>query len=337
MAIAATPATLDVLPEQGYILRAADAAPLSDIMANMHHIWAYYSPPLVACVYTCEALSARQYRFEIPIIPSVDGLTYTFRHIVTTGPGAVALAIKVEEYSAAAWNTLESAAPAAGASTSVSYTHNDVIPATSTALRVTIDRGAGTCTPQSLLVYRAPVAVATGIKASGFIPYDPGLLGAVGAPINTELLNRPWRSAMALLRDRRQCVLSFVQDDYTDPGGGAGLNVLYPLTTSVQEDDEWIRIGYAVATIPWQTTASIRIQALANVSAAPTADIVRVSQVGGDSVTLDASGSYETKTLAVTADGSLTASVTFEIAAKRTSAGRSTFVHAVIGSWQPGA
>ena len=172
----------------------------------------------------------------------------------------------------------------------------------------------------------------TGKKASGHWPFDDGLLSAAGAGLNVEHHNRPHRNAHALLVDRAQMVLAFVQEDSTGSPRFAKGN-------SPVIDGEWARIGHAVATFPRQRDPQLEVRVLATVSGAADAGLVAVRQVGTNNALLfDASGSVESGNLNTDLQfpGTDKAHAVFEVWIKNT-AGQTTTLHAAVAFWRKGS
>lgn len=328
------PSELEVIKTSALLSAAADAEPLQSIVENTHHMWCYGPAHLVA-VYTCEAkITFRSAVFQIPVVPSAAGITYTFQHYVRTGTGTSNLSITVDEWVAGAWNTLESAtAIAAAANTVVGYSHTDTLAAESTKIRITISRATGLdeFTPDSITVYPTETSIATGVQSTGFAPLDDGLISAVGAPIHTEFFNRAIYNAQVVLQDRKQCVMSFVQED------GSASAPLYEPSAASMGAGVWVRFGLAVASLPYQVDPSIDVYALASVNAGTDTSLVRVSQAGheGQAVTFDADGAVNTLALQLNCDGTEGAGARLRLDCTHKS-GQETYVHAVVAFWQPG-
>ena len=326
------PANLTITKAAALIGAQAGQSPLLEVLTNAQHLYGS-GPAHVVAVYTCEAkITGRNAVFEIPILPSVDGIAYRFVHHVRTGNGTSNVMIQVDEWTGGAWNTLETASGAAGANTVFSHEHTDTIDANATKLRITMARatGADQFTPDSLTVYPLVASLTAGQKTSGVVPFDDGLLTATGAPIHTEHFNRAVRNALKILEDRKQCALSFVQENNAT-------YVAREVSTAGRGAGVFVRIGRARFSCPYQVDPQITIFAIASVSAGSTANIVRVSQVGmqGESVTLAGSGAIVSGTIRCKTSGDHNASADLEILATHT-VGNEAYVHAVIAFWQPG-
>ncbi len=327
------PTTMSVLKMQQLLQTDQGAERLQTIIENAHHLYCY-GPAHSVVVYTTEAkITNRTARYEWPILPSADGLDYVFRHHCRAGTGGSNLELTVEEYSGGAWNTLETTTGiAATANTPVTYTHTDTIPGGSTKLRVTWGRStaAHEFTPNSLTVYPLVASLSAGKTSAGFIPQDDGLIGAAGCPVHTEFFNRAYRNALYVLQDRYQPSLSFVQED-------ASANMLYEPSGASLGASEWVRMGAAWLSMPYQRDATLDLRALASVNGGSTSGLVGVRQAGADGglATFDADGAIGTGTLKLVMPGGPNSGCILEVLGTHTS-GQETYVHAVNGYWKPG-
>jgi hypothetical protein len=327
------PTGVVVVDQADLIQPSADADPLQTILENAAHLYAY-GPAHLTAVYTCaDKITGRSVVFQVPIVPSADGIDYTFKHHVRTGTGTSNLTVKVEEWTGAAWNTIEnSTAIAAGANTVVTHSHTDTVDANATILRLTYSRATGTdeLTPDSVCMYPAVSSIAAGIKTSSFVPFDDGLLSSAGSPVHTEFLNRAVRDAAAVLRDRQQCALAFVQED-------SSTYTKHEVSTAGVGAGAYIRLGAARFSAPYQVNPLINVYVIASVSAGSTSDIVRVRQLGpqGEQVLLSASGGVETGTLRLKMPGGPYSVADLEVAATHMP-GSEAYIHAVVAYWTPG-
>lgn len=260
----------------------ADAAPVSTAMLNSNAAYSLHRPPLRSTVYTDDAASSGAREYRLAILPSADGLVYRFRHIVRTGTGATATTITVEWQSGGGgFTSIYSAATATGASAVHDISHTATIPASADVLRITYDRGADDYMADSVLIIPEPAAP-TARTAAGLWPYDDGLLAATGAPINTELVCRPWRNLAAVVGDRAQNVMSFTQRGDT--------SAQYTLTGTGYSNGAWVLMGKGVAQVPY-APATIALTATAiGASAVSGANRVRIV-AGGVSAILDCAAS----------------------------------------------
>jgi hypothetical protein len=332
--MAFTTNALLTIPEDGaFVLPEADQSPLDTALLNCNTIYAHFRPPLHNIVFTTQPVTAaRTSRFQWPTRPSADGLTYAFRVWIRTFANAGTLTVTIDENDAG-WNNLSTvAAIAAPANTVIQHDVSAVISATSTELRVGVARAAGDdFYVESILIWPTPASpVTAGVKASGFVPYDTGLLSTAGAPITTEHVNRTKVSSIAILRDRWQNCLSFVQEDNAT-------YVLYDAQQGAQPANDWQLIGNAVASFPGQRDPTINVDVLATVDAGATADLIKITQntLYGNSALFDASGNVETATLQLHTDGGSDSHAEFQIWVK-TAAANNTYLHAVQGFWLPG-
>lgn len=339
MAITA-PATLQVSKEWQLALPKMAQQPLRRVLEDLNHLWKFHSPPLASVCYTAAPTLGRAVRFVIPITPSTDGLEHTVEHRLL--PSATSNCQIDVDYTTSyagggtVWVNIYGVNPATTAATLLTQVDTGkTIPATARALRVTYTPAAGNVTLHHLLVYPRPTAApAVGIKTSGFIPFDDGLLThADRAPVHTEWLNRLRKSAVALLRDRRQNCLSFVQEEAT-----ANTRVVITATAFVAFPR--VRVYF-----PGQTSKSLTVEVkiLATVSAGATASLVMVQQVPSfgtpdatKSATFAADNAINSATLTLWLEGDgLGRFADLEISAKAT-AGNSTYLLAVMATWKPG-
>lgn len=219
------PALLEITPSQDLVLPAMDEQPLRRALENVNHLWQYFRPPLVDVCPTVAPAVARTITIVVPIVPSADGLRYTFRTEVVCSAVST-LTVDVDYCTAwtglaasaspTAWTGIFATTSATPAGTRHAQTDlSMVIPATAIALKFEVSVAAGTISLHHLLVLPGAAApTASGVQLSGYACFDDGILVALaGAPIHTEFLNRCKRSSRALLRDRRQMCFSFGQDE----------------------------------------------------------------------------------------------------------------------------
>jgi len=285
----------------------ADAAPLSTALLDANAHYSLHRPPLRSTVYTDDAASAGPRAYRLAVLPSADGIAYRCLHAVRTGAGTTAIDVEIEWQSGGGgWTSIYSASHAAGANTVVEISHLATIPAAADELRITYDRGADDYLADSVLIIPEPSAPSAR-TSSGFWPYDDGLLGAVGAPINTELVCRSWQNTAATLLDRTQNLMSFTQR--------ADTSAQYTLTGTSSPDGAWVLLGAGVAAVPY-APATIDMRATVIGDAAITgASRVRVV-ASSVSVVLDAGttvGSGPLAGVAVSMPGTLQASVEVEV------------------------
>ena len=324
-----------VTPEIDFAkLPEADKDPLLQTLRNANGMWVEHAPSLLPVIYTCEQnIASRSAVFRLAISPSVDGLSYAFTHKIWSGTGAGTLTVLVEEWTGAAWNTIENTAGiAAPASTSNMHEHTDTIDANATMLRCTYTRaGADPFTPDSLHVRPdGAQTLAVGTQSSGFKAFDDGGLNGGSAGINTEHLNRGPQNAMAILADRKQAVWTYAQEDDQTAA-------LYFADDSPLSDGLFAVFAEAMSVIPYQKSATIEVYAIGSVDGGGTADLIRLTQAGGANVTLDASDGVESGTLALKLQsrGQLSARALLRLDGQNT-AGQSMTIHSVTAYWVPG-
>lgn len=327
-----------IVPELEYAtLPQADRDPLFTTLKNANGLYESHAPALISALYTCEAaIVVRSAVFQIPLLPSADTLDYNFSHwIYGDAGGAGTMTVLVEEWTGAAWNTLENTAGiAAAASTMVRHDHTDPIDPNATILRITLTRATDPMSPCAILVRPGTNAPAAGTYPSGFVPFDDGLLnvGTNDAGINTEHLNRGPQMAMAVLKDRRQCVWSFVQEE------GLTNTRYFAEDSATLSAGLPVRFGLAVGSIPNQVDPKVTVLAIGSVDAGATANLIRVWQVDGPGVSLDADGAVQSGelTLALKDPGGLDARFAMEITGEIGAGGTSMTINAVIVLWRPG-
>ena len=301
------PSAFEIAAAGALVLPAADDEPLEVAHRNANAMITLYRPPLRSVVYTDEASSVGARSYRLAIRPSADGLPYRFRHIVRTGTGTTAISITVEwQASGGGYTSIYSASSAAGASTVVSVSHLATVPSTADEVRITYDRGADPYLADSVLI-TPEASMPSARTTSGAWVYDDGVLAAVGAPINTELVTRPWRTTAAIIADRALCIAGFTQREDTD--------ALYEASGGSAPNDTWALLGAGIAAVPFApATVDVDVSVIAS-AAISGADRVRFV-VGGVAVTLDAADSVEETTIAgvlVQQPGTLGASVSVEV------------------------
>ena len=285
-----------IIKAQRFLQPEADAQPLQQILENANSAYRLHRPPLLQCLFTTGDNIDRQCTIQIPINPSADDLRYTFKHYLLpqTSSPNDDMTIKVEEWSAAG----------------------------------------GWSTIYGPATISATDGTRTSHKASGFVPFDDGLLTSSGAGLNVEHHNRPKRNAHALLADRKQCAFSFVQED--DPS-----LVSHDIATPGLDASVLLRIAQGRVVVPGQSAPLLRVRCIASVSAGSTSDRVYVRQVNGAQVELDANGTSAAPTeatirLDLAQPGTLAASALLQALGQRT-AGNSLYIHAIVAWWEVGS
>lgn len=309
---------------------------LATVLQNTNYLYRYHRPAALSVAYWCEAnISGRAARFTMPFAPSADGLAYVMRHhlLATSLLGGATLTAAIETHTVAGgWVAAVSDTAVIGAGTNqhAIIDHHFTIGALVDMVRVTYSTTAGSFTPHHLLAYPYAPAPSAGIKPSGFVPFDDGILvGAVGGAVHTEFIERAQHNALALLQDRAQCAFAFVQEDdhthmVTKPDGTVSLN--------------WTVFPTARAGFSGQNgNLTLEVAMLCDVSrGAVHNNLVKLYQVGGSSCTCAADGMLHTTTLDVSVNGgALDAYADLELCAKAPDALGQTWVYAVIAWWRP--
>lgn len=337
-----TPSTIQVTPATGLLVPPMAAQPLRRALENLNYLYKWHRPPLVDVCPTCATAGGRG-TFVYPIAPSADGLRYNFEHRIMPSNNSTC-AITVDYTTAyaggaTAWTNIYASNPATTANTLLTQQDNaQTVPANAVALRVDYQAAAGTIAPQHLLVYPAPDAPTAGIKACGFRPFDDGMLTATGAPVHTELVNRCKLSALAVLRDRRQQALTFLQVETGTPWIVCPSDKGTILSGALYEafnDLPPVRLF-----LPYQgPDVQLTVAVLADVDAGGTAGLVRVHQVNhpqGEEVTFAADGAINTANLTVHLSGSGTDRYADLAIGAKCTHGNKTRLRAVSAYWRPG-
>lgn len=245
-------------------------------LENANFLWLNHQPPVVDHCPSWTAGVTRTIVFMTPIIPSADAIEYATRcTLVTAASTTVTVAIAWATGAQAAvsggtWTTLTTttATTTAGARTDVDATVT--IPANAECLRWTVTRGSGAVEVHHLLATPAPAAVPTAQTASGFVPYEDGVLSVPTAPIHVEHLARPIWDAWRIVRDRRQIVASLCCEAVIGTG---------PVFTTASTITRYLPVMRCW--LPFQTAGNVLlVSALASTTgAAALADAVTVEQV----------------------------------------------------------
>lgn len=325
------PTAFAVVPKGALWAPAMSAQPLQKALENVNYLWRYHRPPMLSVVYTVAPSVSRSTVYHIPVIPSQEtgGIRYTFEHRMVMSDGAATTQVDVDTCStyaggATVWTNLYTqGVTSAGAGLLTTHTSTALaIPTATVALRVTYGApSAGTRTDHHLLVYPTPTAPTVGTYATGYRPFDDGVLTATGAPIHEEFLQRCARSSRVIVKDRRQCAFAFVQEYSTTPhvvvntanGGIAGHS--FPAVT-----------GY----LPGAVDATLTARVLATVGGGATADLISFA-----GATFNADGAINTNT--VTPLGGDPGPLAFRNwpLTVRNNVGQETRVHAVVCFWTP--
>ena len=317
-----SPTAYDVIPAAEFgLVKIGNVLPR--ILGNVNYLYMRHQPSLVSVIYLTTENDTSDPVYRIPIVPSADGLRYTFRHTTEDSGGGSTVVYTVDEYDSG-WNTIHTSAGQVIASGATdTYEHTATISDTATELRITIGSSGDDITPHGLLVYPDPASVPTGEQPSGFIAYDDGILGTANNPVTTEHVDRCRKSAVAVLRDRRQMVCSLVQDTGTARYDTGDFNAA---ATGVYR-----RIGSTEVWLPGGD-CTVDVYAYGNVSSGA-AGKVRLVQVTGDSVELDLDGTVQTGTIDLVPDADGFARLDAYL---QSPSGRTATLYALVAYWRPG-
>lgn len=334
-----TPSGLQVTTAQQLLVPAVMQQPLLRALQNLNYLHRFHQPPVASVAWTGTAADATAAEYVIPVMPSADGLLYTFRHRYVCSAASQSVQFDVEETSSytggsTTWNSIASDTDTSNGTGGevTEHTQTGTIAATTEALKVTIGAPAsGTRTDHHFLAYPSPAAWTVGIKSSGGIPFDDGMLAhADDGAVHTELLNRLKTSAAAILTDRKQNCLSFAQEEsnYRHVWDAKAAAKFYPLPPG----RVWI---------PHQApTAQLDLRVIASVDGGSNTDLIRIRQTGGVpsalQTTLDADGTVVSGTLDVKLQGQgLMTWADLELAVKRVASQETRFL-AAMAYYTPG-
>lgn len=327
------------------------AAPVQVALENSNSLYLVHQPPLLSFCPMHTPAAARDCSFTVGCRPSVDGLRYQFAHQVLPGwNGNITIQVDSGRGDPTAWTTIYG--PAAVAVVNgvwLDHRHAGVVAATEDRIRVIYTGVGGQVLISHVLAYpdpdpaAVPVAAPHGQQVSGFWPADTALL-ASGGPVHTEMLDRCYRNAVAVLTDRYQAVASLVQED----GVFGAPRWVAPFPTVAVGD--WALIGKVKGLLPYQQGGSLggvdlrprlRVDCLAKVTAGTTSQRVKVVARGANGkqsqVLLNATDTMQVSTsLVAELAGGPDAAVDLEIYA-RAAAGQQVRVYSVAVSWQPGS
>jgi len=329
------------------------SGPLAGALLNANAIYRAHRPALVSFLPMMAPGHARDVSFTVGIVPSADGLRYRVIHVVLPAYNGN-LTIGVESGlgdGPTVWTQIYGpAVEVVAAGTWLTLAHNVTIAAGEDRLRFSYLAPGGAFLVSHVLVYPdpdpalPPIVAPHAQQSSGFWPADDALLSAVAnGPIHTEMLDRCWRNAIAVLRDRWQVVGSLVQDD--GQYGGARHVAPFP-TVGV---GAWALVGKARALLPFQKgdpvagvdyRPALRVCVLADVSAGATNARVRVVARGAggkeSEVQLGATGAMVvSSTLRAEVDGSADAGVDLEWYV-RADVGQTVSLRSAVVLWRPG-
>lgn len=333
-----TPATVNVNTASQLYLPAMAGA-LQAALENCNYLMKWHRPPLASVCYTATDALTRQSIYVFPIMPSADALRYTFEHRIVCSSASQAITITVDEtttYAGAGttWNNIYSQGITSNGTGGLLTTQVDIdktVPATATALRVTYTApAAGSRNDHHVLAYPTPAAPTSGVQTgSGAIPFDDGLIvHADRAAVHTEWINRCKATAAAVLTDRKQNCLSFVQDETTRPYNWSTLGTgHYPLPPA----RIWLPNQGP------QVTLDLRV--LAKVDGGATSDLISIRQLNDDyaqSIVFAADNTVKSENVTLNMKGSGRMSYADVEIGVAHSAGQITSLLAVMGYYTPG-
>lgn len=335
------PSGIQITKGSGLYLPAMAAEPLLTALENCNYLLQYHRPPLVSVCYTATDALTRQSIYIVPVIPSADDLRYTFEHRIVCSSASQAITITVDEtatYAGAgtSWSNIYSQGITSNGTGGLLTTQVDTdktVDKTTTALRITYTApAAGNRNDHHVLAYPSPAAASAGIlTGSGAVPFDDGLIsGADRAAVHTEWINRCKTTAVAVLQDRKQNCLSFVQDEST-----RAYNWITPV-------DSFKPLPPGRIWLPHQSgpvTVDLRVLAtMVTPGAGP--QRVRIRQTGtqaGETVFFAADGAVKSGTITLQVKGEgAQRYADVEIAVRRVGAETSTELMAVMGYYTPG-
>jgi len=333
-----TPTDIQVPSAGAFVVPMMATQPLLASLEDLNYLWKWHRPPMID-VCPCHS-GVRGGIFVYPIAPSADGLPdglpYTFEHrIVAALTENVVITVYYTTGSLGSWTLLYTSTASCTAATLKTQTDADkVIPANAVALRLEYAPATDDCAVHQILAYPTPTDATAGIKASGHIPFDDGMLTATGAPVHTEFLNRLKTSSIAILQDRKQQCLSFLQSEsgtpyITCPGAGAAAK--YEKFRGLAPVRLWF---------PFQgPDVTIALKVLADVDAEATADLIQIRQMGiptAEQVTFDADGAIHAESLTLHLEGDGEMRHADVVVSAKTTASHATRLRAVSGYWTPG-
>jgi len=335
------PAAIQITDASALYLPGMSSLPLQTALENLNYLIQFHRPQLASVAYTDANALTRSSVYVIPVMPSVDSLRYTMQHRIVCSNASQSITVTVDEcttYAGAAttWNNIYSQSITSNGTGGLLTTHektDQTIPSTATALRVTYTApAAGDRNSHHLLVWPTPGAATTGITPSGAIPFDDGLIAhADRAAVHTEWLNRCKASAVAVLQDRRQGCLSFVQDES---------NQLWDWTTPVDQFQPLPPGRIWLANQGPTVTIDLRVLAKTVVAGVGTSR-VRVRQTNisnGATLFFAADNTIQSGSLVLQMQGKgLMSYADVEVAVRRVGSDTSAHLMACMGWHKPGA
>lgn len=270
---------------------------LQQALNNCNFLYAAHAPNLVCGLVTCDPAETLERSVVTPIIPSVDGLQYEFRVILTpSATTTFAVAVDYATTYGGSWtNVINATGIPTTAGTLLEVFDDGVIPNDAVVLRWTVTPASGSYEWHCVHAapYTAGITAPTAFVSSGFISFDDALLTATGAPINTEMVNRVRANCSAILRDRKQLAYCFVQ----------------PTTTRrTVSGSTYAPLPTARIHLPYQTGA-VRLlwRCIATVNTGTTADLIVIQAQtdtgAGEKLKLDADGALQSGTMDVVVQG----------------------------------
>jgi len=321
-----TPTSIVVTPAANLTKAPMRRDELATALLNMNAAYALHAPSLLSVIVTDAAAVTLAKELHIPIKPSADGLIYDFRLLLT--PSATATYTIGLSYCTAysdtttTWTVVfNDAGVATTAATLLDYSNTATIPANAVAVRIRVTPGSGSYEWHSAWMRpSADNTAPTTLAPSGFVAYDDALLSATGAPINTEMINRIRNNAKALLKDRKQLAYCFTQ-----PSSARRL-----LSGPTEQ-----RLPRGRIHLPHQSGfVELEVYCIAKVNTGTTTGLIRVQQVGGEQIALDADATIQINTLPAKVQGfGLGAYVDIDVFV---SAPNTTELRSLVMYWTPG-
>ena len=255
-----TPANIAVTPTKLLGNPSMTAKPLLAGLNDINYLWLHHTPALASAV-PVGAGDSRARRYEIPVIPSKDGLDYTLQLRLGAPDADASASVQVDatedESDSPSWTTLVSST-ATGTVSAGSWLTWEATVTLTAAMRSLMIRISHTDDSTDLLLSHvllvpAPAAVVDcgGDGSSRFCPYSSKYIADADGPVSTWHLEIMRRAAVALLLDRLPAAFSLVTDDALD-------------STLAALPGESVQIGRGTCWLPYQTQAKLRFVARAD-------------------------------------------------------------------------
>lgn len=283
------PSDLELLEPYDLIgfVRGDDQEPLHTLLRRCNWHYATHRPPLRNSTPHSDVASSQ--RYIMPVEPSADGLEYQVLLMAWTSLATTLTT--VVEYATGSSSGSWTAVTGSPSMAVVMMGDNEVaafdvtIPASAEFLRVTCSVLLGTVQVQNVLVMpKILTSIAAGVKGCGFVPYDDTHLTSTGAAIHTEYINRGAANFRAVQADRRQDLLTYLQEvtapKHTWRPAGSLTSYL---------------AAYGVAGLPGQQTTTVTVRLRA--SDTGSGGTVTIGQINGDAVSFAADDTDQTETL----------------------------------------